>query len=342
MKILYVAALTTGGQGWQRMNVLRSLGHEVTAVDHLSENAWKRSRTLSGRILQKIYGLIDWDHINKQICDIIAEQKFDVIWLSKALLITIDTMHRIKSLQPECKIIGYSGDDQMNPINHSHHFWASLPLYNIFFTTKTFNIPELKALGCRRVEFVGNAYDPAIHRPMTLTDHEKEMFGGPVGFIGGWEKERSDSICYLAESGIDVRIWGYRWNHCKSPPKRLKLEMQELQGQDYARAICAFDINLCFLRKCNRDLQTVRSIEIPACRAFMLAERTKEHLELFEEGKEAEFFDSNKELLEKVKYYLAKPEKRKRIAAGGYERCIKDGCSHQNRLKKCLETAFAE
>ena len=58
-----------------------------------------------------------------------------------------------------------------------------------------------------------------------------------------------------------------------------------------------------FLRKVNRDKITTRSIEIPACRGFMLAERTKAHENLFQENIEADLFSNNNELYEKIKYF---------------------------------------
>jgi spore maturation protein CgeB len=105
-------------------------------------------------------------------------------------------------------------------------------------------------------------------------------------------------------------------------------------GDAYARAINCFDINLAFLRKLNRDLQTTRSVEIPACGAFMLAERTDEHRALFEEGVEAEYFADDDELLAKVRRYLEAPELRHAVATAGRQRCIDSGYSNQDRMRK--------
>lgn len=70
----------------------------------------------------------------------------------------------------------------------------------------------------------------------------------------------------------------------------------------------------------------------------MLAERTEEHLNLFEEGIEAEFFDSNEEMVSKVQFYLRNERARLKIANAGFQRCIKSGYSDINMVEKILET----
>jgi spore maturation protein CgeB len=181
-----------------------------------------------------------------------------------------------------------------------------------------------------------NGFDPAIHRPVPVNADERKRLGGPVGFIGQWEPDRARSLCSLARAGLVVRVWGYNWDRMRGVPPRLVLENQPLWGNHYAKAICAFGINLCFLRKVNRDRQTSRSIEIPACGAFMLAERTDEHLRLFEESKEAEFFSDDRELLTKTRYFLEHPEERSKVAQAGYERCLTSGYSYPERLRRVL------
>ena len=81
-------------------------------------------------------------------------------------------------------------------------------------------------------------------------------------------------------------------------------------------------------------------MEIPAGGGFMLAERTDEHLRLFEEGREAAYFSSHNELVDKIRYYLANESERARIARAGYERCIRDGYSFDNRIREIVERLF--
>jgi spore maturation protein CgeB len=263
-----------------------------------------------------------------------------VLWIDKGLTITAATLREVRIRQPGCRILGFSPDDMYQRHNQSPQFRAHLPLYDCFFTTKSFGVAELRAIGCPRVAFQDNGYDPHTHRPLTLSADERARYGGPVGFVGSWEAARAASVSRLAAAGVPVRVWGNtRWGGRYRPHPQLRVEARALHGIDYARALNAFDINLCFLRKLNRDRQTTRSVEIPACGAFMLAERTDEHQQLFREGVEAEFFGSDDELLDKVRYYLDHPEARRRIAAAGRERCERGRYSYRERIRDMLTTA---
>ena len=91
------------------------------------------------------------------------------------------------------------------------------------------------------------------------------------------------------------------------------------------------------MRKVCPDQHTTRTFEIPACGSLLLADRTEEHQEFFEEGKEAEFFDSCDELLDKLKFYCSNEAARKRIADGGYKRCKEGGYAYVCRVSGALQ-----
>jgi spore maturation protein CgeB len=316
---------------------MQDLGHEVVPVDTEPESVRNKQKSFLQRLRCNLFSPPDLGNANKHILSSLRRNPVDVLWLDKALTISPTTFRIVRQIGVKTIIVGYSPDDMAAKHNQSRAFLDSLCLYDVYFTTKSYGIKELENLGVQRAFFVGNAYDPNTHRPMTITEEEKKRFGAEVGFIGDYEFDRAQSMLFLAQNNIPVRIWGPNWDKkCRLTHPNLKIENRPLWGDEYAKAICSFDINLHFLRKINRDLQTQRSVEIPACGSFMLAERTEEHMELFKEGKEAQFFASREELLEKIEYYLEHENERKRIAQAGRKRCVSGGYSNHERLKQML------
>jgi len=340
LSILYVGDLTPGNTCTQRRQALFDIGSSITSVD-LTPPGPRKDRSAWERVRRRLLGPRDRTDANRQLLEAVRRNPFDLVWMDKGLVIEATTLKEIKQQQPRCLIVGYAPDDMYARHNQSRQFRRHLRCYDHFFTTKSYNVHELQSLGCPRVSFVGNAFDPHTHRPIQVTPDERQRYGGLVGFIGTWEQARATSLFRLAAAGVGVRVWGNSWEHCRRRLDHLQIERRALYGEEYAVAINAFAINLCFLRKQNRDLQTTRSVEIPACGAFMLAERTEEHRALFSEGVEAEFFGSDDELIDKVRYYLAHPEDRERIAAAALRRCTTSGYSYRHRMESMLFQAGA-
>ncbi|MBD0850776.1 CgeB family protein [Maribacter arenosus] len=284
--------------------------------------------------------LPDQTKANKKIKALVTEKAYDVVWIDKGVTINKATLRFIKEKSPKTMIVSYSPDNMALRHNQSQNYREALPEYDMIFTNKSYILGDMRKLGAREIHFIHNMYEETFHYPRELSLADKERLGGDVGFVGAWEKERCESILFLVNNGIQVRVFGDgKWNEYKNTSPNLTI-LPGIFSEDYSKALQAIKISLCFLRKMNFDQQTTRTMEIPACGGFMLAERTEEHLDLFEEGKEAAYFSSNEELLELCRYYLGHEDERKRIAAAGLERCKISGYSNEKTIKKMLETVL--
>lgn len=331
--ILYIGPLNLGGTCYNRLQALLLLGYDVTP---LNSGYSIHNSTLCNffiRLFRHFFHKLHVKHFNKVILDRIDSAGFNLIWIDKGLSITPHTFNKIRLSSPKTKILSYSPDDMLNSNNSSNFYIDSIPLYDLHITTKSYNCSELKALGAKDVLFVNNSYSPLFHINYTSLHNGTKK---NIGFIGSFELERYNSLLHLANNGLTVNIYGDWPSKLYKKHPNLIITNKTLINEVYAKEISKNLINICFLRKVNRDLQTTRSIEIPACGGFMLAEETEEHQTLFTAGVEAEYFNSNDELLDKCIYYLNNPDKANFIANAGYDRCKNSGYDDISLVKKII------
>ncbi len=350
-RILFVGDLNFYSKGASRLNALEAMNVELFTLSHSpiggNEHGYV-SPSLPFRIAWKFGFHLDSEDVNRNIIKTVRSKHLDLLWIEKGNMIKPSTLRAVKRLIPSIKIVSYSDDDMFAPLNHTRAYVDGLKYYDVIFTTKSYNTnpDELPTFGAKRCVMVDKAFDPSQHRPIDLKKNEIEYFGADVGFIGSYAPERIEVLEALADSGAKVRVWGNGWHGCSPASENLHIEYQPLvntpEDLRYSKGICATKINLGFLRKINRDLQTDRSIEIPACAGFMIAERSNEHERLFRDGREAVYFDTMTDLIKKVRYYLAHDEERQIIAKAGRMKCETGKFSHSDRMEFMLKEALTE
>lgn len=338
LRVVYVGP--NSGTSRHRARALADLGHSLIHIDTRNPPGFLKATVF--RLAHRLRYPPDFARANRSLVETVSRERVDLVMVDKGLSIRPATLRAVKRASPKTRLVSYSPDDMFNPSNQSIPYLRSIPFYDHHVTTKSYNVAELKEAGARDVLFVNNAFDPHSHRPLDLTPAEMARYQADVGFIGGFETDRAEHILALARAGIEVTVWSASWPRRGFSHPNLRVHFQPLIDMEYTKGIVGARINLGFLRKCNRDLQTTRTMEIPGCGGFLLAERTDQHLGLFEESKEAEFFDSSEELIEKCRYYLAHEDERRRIAAAGRRKCFAAGYSNQDTLRSVLETLFGE
>lgn len=341
-RIIFVGMTVPGSRTLQRIRTLREMGHTVSVVPTHPDGATYEDRpSLTERIRYRLRVPGDLADANGAIRRLLSQAPHDVLWLDRAVAIRADTLRAAKKIVPHLRIVWYAEDDMMNPHHLSRWTEHALPLFDLWVTTKSANAraDEMPAKGVRRVLFVDNSFDPVLHRPVHVSIEDVSAFGSDISFVGTYEQARARSLADLARAGFDVRVWGNGWERLRDRPRGLRIEDRPVYDDDYAKVVCASRLNLCFLRKENRDLQTCRSIEIPAMGGLMVHERNAEIAGLFRENEEVVLFDSVDELIERCKGLLQDEGERLRIARNGHEAVLAGHFRHEDRLALILDRA---
>jgi hypothetical protein len=346
MRVLFVADLGKGRTGSQRCAAMHRLGHSVTEVDTSKSRAtgFRRARELVDKIALRLGYRLDIDGLSRRVLAAARSSDADILWLDKVLSLSPAFFEAFKAEKAGRKIVIYHPDDFKSRFNWSRHYNRQAHNLDLIVTTKSYNVAEFKALGHKNILFLNKSFDPIEHAPPV--DHDRTQlranFAYDVGFVGGYEKDRADLICGLARRGITVHVVGSFWDRGENFPENVIIEHGDLGPGDYARRIFATKINLAFLRKQNRDLQTARSFEIPASGGFMLSESTDELRGLFREGIDAEFFSSADELYQKCVDYLADDTAREIIARQGCRHVWEGKSRTDDIISTVIETLTAQ
>lgn len=217
-------------------------------------------------------------------------------------------------------------------------------------------VAKYKRVGCRNVVHHQPGIDLKIFRK--LEGRPKDI---DVSFVGLWSKPRERLINYLRAAGINVFVRGRGWpegpiesdaemvdvvNRSKialslntpafyvgwRPIASLFFRRARLGegGSRYKLDIHNFFGNLrMWLDKRNAQVKE-RQFQVPGCGTMEITQDADDLRDYYKLGEEIVVYKDNKDLVEKIKYYLAHPEEREAIAKRGYERTIRD---HSNKRR---------
>ncbi len=220
-------------------------------------------------------------------------------------------------------VINYNNDDPTGPRDGARFaaYRQAVPHYDLVAVLRETNVPEVKALGARRVLRVHHCADEVTHAPRPLSEADRQTWHSQVLFLGTWFPERGPFLLDLVRRGVPLTIRGPNWHKA---PEWAELKPHwaggAIGGDAYAKAIQCAQLNLGLLSRENRDLHTTRSLEIPALGSLLCAERTPEHTAMYTEGEEALFWSGAEECAAVCREALADEDRRQRIALAGQRR----------------------
>lgn len=331
-KVVYIGIYSSGSTSKMRCDVLKSLNpdsqFEIINTDIPFRTSNRIIRSIGFRY--KVGPLVR--KINKYVVDRLSDQNYDLIWVDKAIYLTKKTTELL-ARKTSC-LVHFTPDPAFT-FHRSKHFYNSIQLYDYLVTTKSFEIDYYRSAksGNSIILYVTQGFDKKTHRPLHSFLEKKG-----VVFIGHYEKERGETLQYLLDRGIEVKVAGRGWEtFAKSNRGKHGLTYLDngVYGEKYVEAVSSGLFALGSISKWIPEKHTTRTFEIPACKTALLTEKNEELLSFFDNS-EVVYYTDNENLVSKINYYLDHKDELELLIEGGYKKVQIGGYDYESIMEKIL------
>jgi spore maturation protein CgeB len=316
---------------------LKKLGHEVLIFD------WYKF-FFPGRARQKLPFLqsLEIKRINNALLKKVKKFRPDIVLIAGGFTINSDTINAIKQLE-NITTINWSAD---YPRNFEYHIETG-PYFDYLFTSAADGLKNYRKRGHKNGHWLPFACDADIHKPIDVSEKEREKYSCDVCFVGSNYPERVAILEKL--SGFNLGIWGIGWDKLPSnSPLKQHIRGGVSRPEEWTKIYSCSKIVLNILSlKLDGAIDLVdpeyghiantRVFEALGCGAFQLVELKSDVIKLFKTGDHLVCYEDSNQLIKLIKYYLNNPEDRKRIANNGRRIAIEKH-TYQHRINEILST----
>ncbi len=250
--------------------------------------------------------------VKNEFLHVVKQKQPDyILLLLEASDFGIETLESVKTISPNTKIIVHFGDDDI-------HFFTRSRYYSFF--VDYYLIAQSNYVKFYHKEGFKNAYpfagvNMSSFKPLNLEKkHDLVFIGQPL-------PSRVELIRMLIKNNFNISLFGTGWDKYQEFAEQHKgiPKTEELvKIVNEAKIVLNFTKN-----QYNVPHYKGRVFETAACKSFQLVDYFSEYKKYFKENKEIVMFKNEKDLLEKIKYYLKNDKEREKIATASYKKAVK-------------------
>jgi spore maturation protein CgeB len=322
---------------WHVVDSLQHLGCTVRLI-HSRSNVWQSHRLVE-KARQKLSGLLFREperQFEGSLLRTIIDFSPSVILVLLGNQLSPKTAVAIRK-HSTAKLVCWC-QDQMTTLGRQ--FLLSCEYDAVFVKDRYMQDLFSRMIRSTSFHYLPEAYNPRTHRPLTLTDRDRETYGCDVMIAGTLYYYRQEIIRQFIENldGIHIKIWGAKpdWLLDRLPGRYMG---RYVHGDDKVRAALSAKICLNTLHFAEVNGLNCRAFELAGCGGFQMVTRVPVLAEHFEPEVEVATFGSVDELLEKTVHYLRNPAAALAIAERGRQRAHREH-TYEHRLRELLGIAL--